>query len=127
MIDPDQIEKKAEMFLDFEDRCTLFDTIIFCRFYRDFYTWEELVSIFEMTTGESFSKEELQAIASRVTDETRRFNVREGLTLADDRLPKRLMKEKLPDGKGITEAELIYLVQDYYRLRGWNEQGIPMS
>ena len=127
MIDPDQIEKKAEMFLDFEDRCTLFDTIIFCRFYRDFYTWEELASIFEVTTGESFSKEELQAIASRVTDETRRFNVREGLTLADDRLPKRLMKEKLPDGKGITEAELIYLVQDYYRLRGWNEQGIPMS
>lgn len=127
MIDPDQIEKKAELFLDFEDRCTLFDTIIFCRFYRDFYTWEALADVFEMATGESFSKADLQAIASRVTDETRCFNIREGLTMADDRLPKRLMKEKLSDGKGITEDELIYLVQDYYRLRGWSKEGIPAN
>ena len=128
MIDPDQIEDKAELFIDFEDRCTLFDTIIFCRFYRDFYTWEALAEVFEMTTGESFSKEALQAMASRITDDTRRFNLREGLTLADDRLPKRLLKEKIGDGqKGITEAELIYLVQDYYKLRGWDDQGVPQT
>jgi aldehyde:ferredoxin oxidoreductase len=127
MIDPDQVEDKAEMFLDFEDRCTLFDTIIFCRFYRDFYTWEELASVFEMTTGESFSKSDLQAMAARITDDTRRFNLREGLTVKDDRLPKRFLEEKLENGKGITEEQMNYLVQDYYKLRGWDTKGIPLN
>lgn len=125
MIDPDQIENKAEMFLDFEDRCTLFDTMIICRFYRDFYLWEALSELFYMATGTRFSKQDLQALASRITDNTRRFNIREGLTMADDSLPKRLLKEKLENGKGITEDELNILVQDYYRLRGWSKKGIP--
>ncbi|GAB6144471.1 aldehyde ferredoxin oxidoreductase family protein [Desulfocicer niacini] len=127
MIDPDQIEDKAEMFLDFEDRCTLFDAIIFCRFYRDFYTWEELASVFEMTTGEVLSKEDLKAMAARITDDTRRFNIREGLTLKDDRLPRRFLKETLETGKGITEADMDYLVQDYYKLRGWDTKGVPLT
>jgi aldehyde:ferredoxin oxidoreductase len=37
MIDLDQIEGKAEMFPDFEDLPTIFDTLILCRFYRDLY------------------------------------------------------------------------------------------
>lgn len=118
MIDPDQIENKAELFLDFEDRCTLFDTFILCRFYRDFYPWEELSKIFFMTTGIEFSKKDLQALASRVTDETRKFNLREGLTIEDDFLPPRLFKKKLENQKGISKDELTQLIQDYYKLRG---------
>lgn len=87
MIDPDQIENKAELFLDFEDRCTLFDAIILCRFYRDFYTWEELAKVFEMTTGIFLSKDALREIAANISDATRMFNIREGLTKADDTLP----------------------------------------
>lgn len=127
MIDPDQIEHKAEMFLDFEDRCTLFDAFILCRFYRDFYPWEELSKLFFMTTGVEFSTDDLKALASRITDDTRKFNLREGLTVEDDFLPKRLFKEKLENEKGITEDELTQMVQDYYRLRGWDEKGIPQG
>jgi len=125
MIDPDQIEGKAEMFIDFEDRCTLFDTLILCRFYRDFYPWEELGALVKMATGRDLSKEDLAAMASRVTNLTRRFNLREGLTRADDFLPKRLLTEKLPNGNGITKDELIRLIDDYYSLRGWDSNGIP--
>ncbi len=125
MIDPDQIENKAEMFLDFEDRCTLFDAVILCRFYRDFYTWEELSTVFELTTGINLSKDELREVAGNITDATRLFNIREGLTMADDTLPRRFFKEKLESGKGITRDELAYLVRDYYRLRGWDENGVP--
>jgi aldehyde:ferredoxin oxidoreductase len=125
MIDPEQIEGKAEMFIDFEDRCTLFDTLILCRFYRDFYPWEELAALIKMATGMDLSKKELSKTASKVTNLTRRFNLREGLTRADDFLPKRLLTEKLPDGNGITKDELIQLIDDYYRLRGWDNNGIP--
>ncbi len=125
LIDPKQIEGKAEMFIDFEDRCTLLDCLIMCRFYRDFYLWEEISRLLELTTGEVPDKPQLQRLAAQVTDNTRRFNLREGLTAADDRLPARFFREKLPDGQSISEPELHTLVQDYYRLRGWDAQGRP--
>ena len=127
MIDPRQIDGKAELFLDFEDRCTLFDAMILCRFYRDFYPWEELKTLFFMTTGINMSKDELKSLASRITDLTRKFNLREGLTAEDDFLPERLLTEKLENDNGITSGELTQLVQDYYRLRGWDESGIPLN
>lgn len=125
MIAPEQIEGKAELFLDFEDRCTLFDCLILCRFYRDFYPWEELSKLIAMTTGKELDKPGLQQLAARVTDNTRRFNIREGLTMADDRLPKRLLRESLEDGRRITSEEMETLVKDYYWHRGWSKDGIP--
>jgi aldehyde:ferredoxin oxidoreductase len=125
LIDPAQIEGKADLFLDFEDRCTLHDCLIVCRFYRDFYPWDELSRIIALTTGIEMNQSELQRMAARVTDNTRRFNIREGLTSADDRLPERLVREGLEDGQRITADEVETLVRDYYRLRGWNEAGIP--
>jgi len=127
LIDPHQIDGKAEMFIDFEDRCTLFDCLIACRFYRDFYPWEELSRLIALATDITLEKPELQQLAARVTDSTRRFNLREGLTAADDRLPARFFREKLPDGQSISERELQTLVQDYYRLRGWDSDGVPLS
>lgn len=123
MIDPDQIKEKAALFVDFEDRCTLFDTLILCRFYRDLYPWEELGRMMALTTGEQMEKMDLQALAARVTNSARRFNLREGLRRTDDWLPKRLLNEALPDGKRITETDLRKLIDDYYRLRGWRETG----
>lgn len=127
MIDPDQIDGKAELFLDFEDRCTLFDAMILCRFYRDFYPWEELENLFFMATGIRMSQDGLKALASRITDLTRKFNLQEGLTIEDDFLPPRLLKQKLENGNIITAEELTQLVQDYYNLRGWDTQGVPVE
>jgi len=122
MIPPAQIEDKAAMLIEFENRLNIFDTLVLCRFYRDLYPWAELEQSIALVTG-IVGREELEKIAVRVTDMTRRFNIREGLTAADDRLPPRLHKEKLPDGRSLTAEEMEYLLQDYYRLRGWDEPG----
>ena len=128
LIDPDQIEGKAAMFVDFEDRCTLFDTLILCRFYRDLYPWEEIGKMIALTTGESMPKPALQALAARVTDSARRFNLREGLPATDDRLPRRLLNESPARRAPDRCRRLRRLVDDYYRLRGWDStrgQGVP--
>jgi aldehyde:ferredoxin oxidoreductase len=125
MIPAAQIEDKAAMLVDFENRLNIFDTLILCRFYRDLYSWAELEKSIALATGLPASREELEKIAVRVTDMTRQFNVREGLRPEDDRLPKRLHREKLPDGRSLTEDEMEYLLQDYYRQRGWTAEGIP--
>ncbi|MBU1398400.1 MAG: aldehyde ferredoxin oxidoreductase family protein [Proteobacteria bacterium] len=123
MIDPDRIEGKAELFIDFEDRLTLFDTLILCRFYRDLYPWPELSRIIHMTTGLTWGKKEIQTMTQRIVSLCREFNLREGMTREDECLPPRFHKEALPEsGKVITEDELNRLIDEYYRLRGWKSE-----
>jgi len=127
MIDPDMIEGKAAMFVDFEDRFTLFDTLILCRFFREFYPWDVLCKVVHGVTGIEADKTTLKAISANISNTVRRFNIQEGLRREDDRLPSRLYKEALKSGHRISEAELDSMLTDYYRLRGWDENGRPTS
>jgi len=128
MIPPDQIEGKAEMFLDYEDRLIIHDALIMCRFYRDLYQWNELLKMVEMTTGMVLTKEQLRRIASNIQTATRVFNMREGITRADDTLPRRFFEEPIGSKSSvITREDLEKLKDDYYMLRGWDKEGIPME
>ena len=127
LIAPDTLEGKAALFTDFEDRCTLFDSFILCRFFRDIYPWEELSKILFFATGLSYDQDQLAFIAGKTKDNTRRFNLREGLTAEDDTLPPRLFNHKLEGDKGITRDELKKLVSDYYEVRGWDTNGVPKN
>jgi aldehyde:ferredoxin oxidoreductase len=127
MIPPDQIAGKAELFLEFESRLAVFDTLVLCRFYRDFYLWDKLGEVIRLVTGLDAGEAALKEKALAVADLIRKFNLREGLTPADDRLPKFLHRPLQDSGKVITEAEMETLLQDYYRLHGWDERGVPKN
>lgn len=123
MIPKEQIEGKAELFVDFEDRLTLFDTLILCRFYRDLYPWEDLCRVIHAVTGLGPDRASIRKIAVAVTDIVRRFNLREGLTTEDDRLSKGFYRKLTNTDQVITEEQLLIMIKEYYALRGWNEQG----
>jgi aldehyde:ferredoxin oxidoreductase len=126
IVDPEQIPGKAKVFAEWEDRHTIFDTLVLCRFYRDLYQWKELSTMIKSTTGLELDLQALRGIAARVTDNTRRFNIREGLTADDDRLPKRFHTEELPgSGKIITEEQMSQMLEEYYQERGWDQAGVP--
>jgi aldehyde:ferredoxin oxidoreductase len=119
MIDPKQIEGKAEMFIDFEDRLTLFDSMILCRFYRDLYPWDLLGKMISAATGLDGSQSNLAAIARNTALKVRQFNLREGMTAADETLPKPFHTPLEDSGGVITEAEIGRLLEDYKTLRKW--------
>jgi aldehyde:ferredoxin oxidoreductase len=127
MIPPEQIEGKAKLFLEFEDRLTIFDTLVLCRFYRDFYLWKPLEEIIHAVTGleadEAALREKAQAIATLI----RRFNLREGMQPEDERLVQALHQPLTDTGNVITTEELELMIKDYYRLHGWDEMGQPIS
>jgi aldehyde:ferredoxin oxidoreductase len=127
MIPIDQMEGKAKLFLEFEDRFNIHDSLILCRFYRDIYwDWKYLATIIELTTGLKLDEGGLRKISSRIQDGTRKFSLREGLTPKDDMLPKRFFDEPLgKDGKILKREDFQKMLQDYYALRGWNPEGIP--
>jgi aldehyde:ferredoxin oxidoreductase len=127
MIDPNAIEGKAAMFVDFEDRLTLFDALILCRFFRDLYPWEYLGETLQGVTGIKADKKKLKELSANISNIVRTFNVREGLKQEDDRLPNRLYREALKGGHRISEAEVKRMVSDYYRLRGWDDKGNPKT
>jgi aldehyde:ferredoxin oxidoreductase len=121
IIPPDQIEGKAELLIDWEDRHILFDTLILCRFFRDLYPWEVLSLLVNATTGMELDKEQLGTIAANIINKTREFNLREGMKREDDTLPKRFFEEKLEDsGKVLLKSDFQKMISDYYRLRGWD-------
>jgi aldehyde:ferredoxin oxidoreductase len=64
MIPMDQIEGKAKLFLEFEDRFNIHDSLILCRFYRDIYwDWKYLSMMVEMTTGLKLDEKGLRKIS----------------------------------------------------------------
>jgi aldehyde:ferredoxin oxidoreductase len=125
VIAPEQIEGKAELFLEFEDRLAIFDTLILCRFYRDFYLWDKLAEIIHLTTGLEADETVLRQKAKEIATLIRKFNLREGMTLEDERLPKALHQELMDSGKVITEDEMEAMLKDYYKLHGWDESLMP--
>lgn len=57
----------------------------------------------------------------------RLFNLREGFTRADDRLPARF-SEDLPKHKGLTAEQQSAIVTEYYVKQGWDsERGVPTA
>jgi aldehyde:ferredoxin oxidoreductase len=120
-IDPDRVRGKAKLFTDYEDKMTLFDALILCRFYRDLITWKDLGEIIRSACGLSLRRKDLKAMASKIVDLPRLFNQREGLKKKDDKLPGRFFREVLREtGKAIRPGDLQIMLKEYYQLRGWN-------
>jgi aldehyde:ferredoxin oxidoreductase len=119
-VDRTVAEGKADVVLDFEDRHTVYDTLIFCRFYRDMIGWDDLPVVVRGLTGLDLDKAGLQALSARIAGAIRAFNLREGMTSADDTLPDRFFTEPLqPSGETLSRAELDKMLGEYYARRGW--------
>jgi aldehyde:ferredoxin oxidoreductase len=119
-IPPGQIKGKAKLFVDYEDKMTLFDALILCRFYRDLITWKDLQGIIKSSCGLSLNRKSLKAMASGIINLARSFNQQEGVTKKEDKLPRRFFREVLGDTrKTIQPQDLEVMLKEYYQLRGW--------
>ncbi len=80
-------------------------------------------------TGWNLTLEDIEKIGERIYNLERAFNCREGVSRRDDALPYRASRQPIPDGpsKGMyTPAdEFDAMLDEYYRLRGWDSNGIP--
>jgi aldehyde:ferredoxin oxidoreductase len=80
-------------------------------------------------TGWDMTVDELERVGERVINLERLFNVREGVRRKDDVLPWRVMHEPIPDGPSAgahcPPEELGLMLDRYYALRGWDDDGVP--
>lgn len=120
-------EGRARFVKDAQDSNAMLFSLVLCDFMP--LGAEDYVELLNSATGFDFTEEEYMKTGERIWNLTRMFNVREGITRKDDTLPPRFMNESLPDGpaKGqkITKEILDKMLDEYYSLRGWDENGVP--
>ena len=129
-IDPYSTKGKAEMAKTYQDYCNAaFHSFGQCYFLLCYIKPEEVIALFESVTGfKTSGLEEIKEIGERIFNLERIFNYLAGMSGADDAAPPRFLKEPLPDGpaKGLV-SELAKMLPEYYRLRGWDENGVPTA
>ncbi len=117
---------KALMVRDGEHFCAVVDSIVTCKFgaiWPPVFYFKDYADALTALTGVTYTEQKLRQIGERIFTLERAFDIREGITREDDRLPARLLKEPAPAGpcKGHV-VELDYMLGEYYKLRGWDEK-----
>lgn len=92
------------------------------------YGPDQLVEAVRAITGWETSLYELLLVGRRRLNMLRAFNAREGLRKANDALPKKsfmALKGGATDGVRVTEEEFERAREVYYRMAGWDDEGVP--
>lgn len=105
------------------------DCAINCHFYP--YEYGHLAAALSGVTGVEYSIHDILAVGARAQTLSRLFNLREGFTADDDKLPKRVMKA-FKDGPlagvEINEESFNWAKRRYYELMKWHpDTAVPSA
>jgi aldehyde:ferredoxin oxidoreductase len=79
----------------------------------------------KLATGLNMTTGKLLQVGERGFNIERMFNIREGLTDKNDALPDRLTMTRQDESQANTVVCLDKMLPVYYKLRGWDKNGIP--
>lgn len=112
----------------------LVDSLGFCRFLGLFSSphapqYRQFSTLLRLSTGLRMSPKDLRAVGERISTLERTMLLGDGLGRKDDTLPARYFNEPVPEGPArgavITREGFDEMLEEYYRLHGWDEQGAP--
>ncbi|NOY99527.1 MAG: aldehyde ferredoxin oxidoreductase family protein [Chloroflexi bacterium] len=125
-------EEKIRFALTTQYLYSALDSVNMCQFVFGpswhLYSTNQLVEAIRLVTGWEVDVEELLRVGERRLNLLRAFNAREGFTRADDKLPRKMfqpLKGGPTDGVALTEEEIETAKDMYYRMAGWDENGVP--
>ena len=95
------------------------------------FSLHEMAELLAAVTGWNTSSYEIMRYGERRIHLMRTYNLREGIGAGDDTLPDRFFDEPVPVGpwKGATldRATFKECIRTYYRMMGWDDDGIPLK
>ncbi len=128
-MDPHTPVGKGEWVANEQNRTTVHDNTGVCAFTGSTGgAIEALLPCITAATGSDYTMDDLVAVGERTWNLERLFNLRAGLTRADDSIPQRLIKEAQKSGPaaGVT-VQLDVMLDAYYRQREWTAEGVPTN
>ncbi|HEC81716.1 MAG TPA: aldehyde ferredoxin oxidoreductase [Thermoplasmatales archaeon] len=120
------IEGRASFVKEVQDERAAAYSLVVCDFAP--LDVSDFVEMLNAATGFSYTSESYLLAGERIWNLIRLFNIREGVTRADDTLPKRVfepMKGGATDGVKLTGEMFNKMLDEYYGLRGWSPEGVP--
>ena len=126
-MDPHTPEGKGEWVAHEQNRTTSHDATGLCLFVAGAGApIEQFVPCTAAATGVPYTMDDFLKIGERTWNLERLWNLKAGLTKADDNLPERLLKTPHTAGPsaGVT-VHLDEMLGPYYAERGWDEEGVP--
>jgi len=112
----------------YQNTSMLFNNLTMCKFMvnNGGLTITEIGKELKLTTGLDYSNIELLKTSERGIALQRLINVRDGLSRKDDTLPPKMLQAAIIGGRaGKSPVDFDNMLSDYYKLRGWDENGIP--
>jgi aldehyde:ferredoxin oxidoreductase len=86
----------------------------------------QLLNLLEAATGAGYTEETMMLAGDRIFNLQRLFNLKAGISGKDDILPKRILEESVLDGDNQGKVVMLgEMLPEYYKLRGWDKNGIP--
>jgi len=90
------------------------------------YDLEKETRLIRALTGLDIARKRLLFIGERIVNMEKLFNLRFGATSDLDTLPEKFLAEPIGEGPSTgARVDLKPMVQDFYRIMGWDEQGVP--
>jgi len=129
-VDRYAVEGKVKPLVMLQNLISLMNSLVYCIFATEYdFTYNDWVNMLNATTGWGVTYEETMRIGERIWNLQKLFNIREGITRKDDTLPSRIIRQAVsfPDGNKRAVTYLEPMLDEYYRQRGWDEQGRPTS
>jgi aldehyde:ferredoxin oxidoreductase len=126
MVDRFKSEGKASLTVLLQNISAAVDSLVLCRFSQFAMNPDHYARLLRSVTGIPYGARDLFSIGERIYNLERAFNAREGFSRKDDTLPRRFLETPLSEGhsKNVTVA-LNPMLDEYYKLRGWTNEGIP--
>ncbi len=125
-LDPQEIKGKPEWVKIFQDLTAVIDSSGMCLFTSFALGAPDYAELLNKATGFNYTVDEMMQAGERIWNLERMFNLKAGLSKADDTLPKRLLEEPIPAGPNKGKVHRLgELLPEYYQIRGWNKDGIP--
>jgi aldehyde:ferredoxin oxidoreductase len=124
--DPHTTDGKSKWVAEEQDRTTAHDNTGVCMFITAGAPLDDLIPVLSAATGIDYTMDDFVRIGERTWNLERLWNLRAGLTAADDTLPKRLLEKAHTEGPsaGVT-VHLDRMLPEYYAARGWTPDGRP--
>jgi aldehyde:ferredoxin oxidoreductase len=122
------IERKGELVAKTQDLSCVIDSLTLCLFLSVAVPVGPslFVPVLNAATGWDFTLEEMMRTGERIHNLKRMFCAKRGISRKDDIMPARLITHRLTSGG--TRGNLFNLgamLNEYYAVRGWSEEGIP--
>jgi aldehyde:ferredoxin oxidoreductase len=126
------LEGKGKLVMDTQDNRAYVDSLGVCTVVRGSlgFSASPTMEVLKIVTGYDFTPE-LVGIGERVYNLERIILNREGVHRKEDQLPERIVREAIPSGpiqgQVLTEGMYNQMLDEYYRERGWDSEGVPKS